>query len=396
VIKQPPHRVDDPGVTRCAPASLATVPVEPPDPTIAPGAPGARRRTRFRAAVPRALYLAVVLSALTAVSAWALASGLPGSRPATNVAPPVLSSDDGGAALFQLADLAPGKAESRCISVSYDGPGRADLRLVASAAGSGLAKFLQLRVEEGSGGGFGDCSGFAGAPLFDGSLAEFVGLHHDYDSGLAALAPAPTGSTTFRLRMALDDVAAPQAGTATASFAWEARPDAPIAVAARPAPAQPGGPDADASPSPQRPAPDAEARPAPGTPDGGRAAPSTAPSPAAAEPSGRAQPRRHSSRPPGQTQRPAPSVTAGDAPRAARRSPPAPGRVSRLVKAISKLVAPVVQRTAFPLILLIVAGLFLLVQDRIDRRDPKLARAPLHARPDLPFLPPPSPGDVRP
>jgi hypothetical protein len=89
-------------------------------------------------------------------------------------------------------------------------------------------------------------------------------------------------------------------------------------------------------------------------------------------------------------------VTAGEAPRAARRSPPASGRVSRLVKAISKLVAPVVQRTAFPLILLIVAGLFLLVQDRIDRRDPKLARAPLHARPDLPFLPPPSPGDVHP
>jgi hypothetical protein len=370
------------------------MPVERPDPTIASGA---RRRAPFRASAPRVLYLTILIGALTTVSAWALASGLPASRPTTNVAPAVLSSDDGGAALFQLADLAPGKAESRCITVSYDGPGRADLRLVASAAGSGLHKFLHLKVEEGSGGGFGDCSGFTGAPLFDGSLAEFVGLHHDYDSGLAALAPAPTGSTTFRLRMALDDAAAPQAGTATASFAWEARPDAPVAVAQQPAPAQPDGEDADASPSPQQPAPDAEHRPAPATPDGGRIAPSTAPSPKRADPSGRVQPRRDASRAPGQTQRPAPSVTAGEAPRAAaRRSPSASERVSRLVKAISKLVAPVVERTAFPLILLIVAGLFLLVQDRIDRRDPKLARAPLHARPDLPFLPPPSPGDVHP
>jgi hypothetical protein len=367
------------------------VPVERPDPTIASGA---RLLARFRAAAPRVLYLTVVLGVLTTLSAWALASALPASRTATNVAPAELSSDDGGAALFQLADLAPGKAESRCIAVSYDGPGRADIRLVGNAAGSALREFLRLRVEAGSGGRFGDCSGFAGAPLFDGSLAEFVGRHHDYDSGLVALAPAQTGSTTFRLRVALDDDAAPQAGTATASFAWEAGRDAPIAVAPLRAPPQPGGADADASPSPRQ-VPDADDHPARGTPDGGRAAPSTAPSPVAADPSTRTQPRRDRSRPPGRTQRPAPSVTAGEAPRAARRSSPASNLGSRIVEAISKLVMPVVQRTAFPLILLIVAGLFLLVQDRIDRRDPKLAHAPLHARPDLPFLPPPSPGDVR-
>jgi len=388
--------VDDSDVTLCAPAWLATAPVERPDPAIASGA---RRLARFRRAAPRVLYLTVVLGALTTLSAWALASALPASRTATNVAPAELSSDDGGAALFQLADLAPGKAESRCIAVSYDGPGRADIRLLGSAAGGGLRDFLRLRVEAGSGGRFGDCSGFAGAPLFDGSLAEFVGRHHDYDSGLLALAPAQTGSTTYRLRIALDDDAAPQAGTATASFAWEAGRDTPIAVAPLRALPQPGGADADASPSPAspspRPVPDAGDRPARGIPDSGRATPSSAPSPVAADPSTRAQPRRDRSRPPGPTQRPAPSVTAGEAPREARRSPPESGRVSRLIKAIAKLVVPVVQRTAFPLILLIVAGLFLLVQDRIDRRDPKLAHAPLHARPDLPFLSPPSPGDVR-
>jgi hypothetical protein len=357
------------------------------------------------------LYLTVVLGALTTLSAWALASALPASRTATNVAPAVLSSDDGGAALFQLADLAPGKAESRCITVSYDGPERADIRLVGSAAGSGLHEFLRLRIEAGSSGRFGDCSGFAGATLFDGSLAAFVGRHHDYDSGLVALAPAESGSTTFRLRMALDD-AAPQAETATASFEWEARPAAPVAVPPLPAtpPAQPGAPDADTSPSPSpspsptpTPTPTTEDRPARGAPDGGvvpSTAPSTAPSPVpspeAAGPSDRPHPRRDASRLPGSIQRSAPSATAGDAPPAARRSPTPSDRGAGFVDAISELVVPVVQRTAFPLILLIVAALFLLVQDRIDRRDPKLAHAPLHARPDLPFLPPTSPGDVRP
>jgi hypothetical protein len=42
--------------------------------------------------------------------------------------------------------------------------------------------------------------------------------------------------------------------------------------------------------------------------------------------------------------------------------------------------------------------LFLLLQDRIDRRDPKLALAPEHGEPDLPFERPPlsTPPAVRP
>jgi len=55
----------------------------------------------------------------------------------------------------------------------------------------------------------------------------------------------------------------------------------------------------------------------------------------------------------------------------------------------------VAERAIFPLALLVIAGLFLLIQDRIDRRDPKLARAPLRADPDLPFPPPPLPGGNR-
>jgi hypothetical protein len=80
-----------------------------------------------------------------------------------------------------------------------------------------------------------------------------------------------------------------------------------------------------------------------------------------------------------------------------RRAPKAedePGVVAAIAEAIAAAIVPVVKRTAFPLILVILGGLFLLIQNRIDSRDPKLARAPLHAQPDLPFLSPPAPGDV--
>jgi 4-amino-4-deoxy-L-arabinose transferase-like glycosyltransferase len=42
---------------------------------------------------------------------------------------------------------------------------------------------------------------------------------------------------------------------------------------------------------------------------------------------------------------------------------------------------------SFPLLLLLLLLAFLWVQDRIDRRDPKLALAPVHADPDLHFTP---------
>jgi hypothetical protein len=44
----------------------------------------------------------------------------------------------------------------------------------------------------------------------------------------------------------------------------------------------------------------------------------------------------------------------------------------------------------FPLSVLVLLVLFLLLQDRIDRRDPKLALAPEHAEPDLRFSPAPA------
>jgi hypothetical protein len=40
-----------------------------------------------------------------------------------------------------------------------------------------------------------------------------------------------------------------------------------------------------------------------------------------------------------------------------------------------------------PLLLLLLVLLFLAMQDRIDRNDPKLALAPVHSHQELPFRP---------
>jgi hypothetical protein len=51
------------------------------------------------------------------------------------------------------------------------------------------------------------------------------------------------------------------------------------------------------------------------------------------------------------------------------------------------------EKTAFPTGLLVIVVAFLMIQDRIDRRDPKLALAPVYAEPDLAFAVLPARGE---
>jgi hypothetical protein len=72
-----------------------------------------------------------------------------------------------------------------------------------------------------------------------------------------------------------------------------------------------------------------------------------------------------------------------------------PGRLARpaadvrglgeLIERIARVAAEVGKRSAFPIGLLGLVLGFLSIQNRIDRRDPKLALAPVYPTPDLPF-----------
>jgi hypothetical protein len=65
-------------------------------------------------------------------------------------------------------------------------------------------------------------------------------------------------------------------------------------------------------------------------------------------------------------------------------------RIEELLRRAGQVVAVVAREAAFPLGLALLGLVFLVVQDRIDRRDPKLALAPVNRPRDLPF-PPASP-----
>lgn len=70
---------------------------------------------------------------------------------------------------------------------------------------------------------------------------------------------------------------------------------------------------------------------------------------------------------------PLPDNGTGEVPSASRIPGPA------LTATVTKLLADAVETAAFPLLLLLIVLLFLTIQDRIDRRDPKLALAPIRS-----------------
>ena len=277
-----------------------------------------------------------------------------------------LADDDRGGALFDIGNLAPGTAVTRCIELSYAGAAGAGVQMSASGSGSGLDRHLRLTVEGGKGGGFDDCAGFAGRQLFAGTLAEFLARFPDEGSALGAWSADPDHpNRTFRVSMELEDVAAAQGKRAAVSFRWHAGGT----IAVDKAPSAPGGsPGVVALPAPSGAKPAPRGRPHPG--------------PAA---------RDRVARTPGVVRVPQDRGTpaiGGPASRTARSPrPDAPGGVRRVIAAVADASVEVAKRGAVPVFLIVLLLLYLLLQDRLDRRDPKLMLAPIHRAPDLPFEP---------
>ncbi|WP_166170452.1 hypothetical protein [Motilibacter aurantiacus] len=358
---------------------------------------------------------------------------------------PRLATDAVGP-LFALPGLVPGREQAACVQVSYAGlPEGSGLGLFAAASGTGLADHLELRVERGTGGRYGDCTGFTGIPVFSGTLAGLATAH-----GTAATAAggggavAGTGAATYRITLALRDDDRAQGRSADATFAWATllAPAAPAAPAApppaagvpAPAPAVPGTGPAPGSAPGSAPAPATGPGPVPGPPGstppaagslrptaspsvpGGDDQPTTAPTaptsttaPSAGAP---ATPRTAPPRAAAAPRAPEPRVQAlpggpavtvplvGAAAGSAPAVPPAPGgpvgllqraaaaldrAVGATVSAAHRVSGPAATGAAVGIGTLPLLGGFLLVQRRLDARDPKLALAPLAAAPDLPF-----------
>lgn len=136
----------------------------------------------------------------------------------------VLTDDDSAAAMLDVKNLVPGASGSRCIAVRYDGSVAASVEVYGTVTGS-LGDYLNLTVEQGSGGGSAGCAGFTPeSTIYDGTLARFPALHPDHANGAGSFSPSGPGQVkTYRFTYSLVDANAAQGLTASAAFKWEAR-----------------------------------------------------------------------------------------------------------------------------------------------------------------------------
>jgi hypothetical protein len=140
----------------------------------------------------------------------------------------VLTDDDTTNVLFNVSNLKPGDNDTKCITVTYSGSLNASVKLYASSTVSGLAQYLDLTVEQGTGGAFGNCTGFTpdASPTYTGTLAGFTSTYQNFGNGWGSFTPvggAPNDTKTYRIKYTLQNDNAAQAKTANATFTWEAQ-----------------------------------------------------------------------------------------------------------------------------------------------------------------------------
>ena len=99
----------------------------------------------------------------------------------------IVDDDDGVSAMFNAANMAPDDTVVNCILVTYQGTlTPADVSVYGTSGGS-LDAYLDLTIEEGSGGDFGDCAGVGFSPtstVFNNTLANFAATRTNFGNGI--------------------------------------------------------------------------------------------------------------------------------------------------------------------------------------------------------------------
>lgn len=139
-----------------------------------------------------------------------------------------LTDDDTATAMFTASGLVPGSTGTKCITVTYGGSANAYIRLYSSAnTGATLQPYLDIVIEEGTGGSFGSCAGFTPTTsLATGTLAAFTSTNTSWATALGSGAVVTTGQArTYRITYTLNASTpdAQQGASSTATFQWEAR-----------------------------------------------------------------------------------------------------------------------------------------------------------------------------
>jgi predicted ribosomally synthesized peptide with SipW-like signal peptide len=142
-----------------------------------------------------------------------------------------LVDDDLGAAMFTATGMVPGQSVTDCIVVTYQGtvadPSGVKLYSGGYTDSGDLDTYLNLTIDEGTGGTFGDCTGFGLENTIEsgGTLSDFDATHTSYATGAGVWDPSSTPeSKTYRITVELD-AAAPDAeqgeSVTAATSTWE-------------------------------------------------------------------------------------------------------------------------------------------------------------------------------
>jgi len=182
-------------------------------------------------AIPAALVASGVVVSTASYSAFSATTVNPTSNwTAGTVA---LTDDDNNTALFNATGLKPGSTGANCITVTSTGslPSTVKLYGANAATTNALASNINLTVEQGTGGGFGSCTGFTPAAtsgnLYTGTVAGFGSASTTFATGVGTWAPTGSGSESrvYRFTYTVSSTApnTVQGGTAALGFTWEAQ-----------------------------------------------------------------------------------------------------------------------------------------------------------------------------
>jgi hypothetical protein len=176
---------------------------------------------RSRAFAPAAGRTALALGFVLA-SLWWVA---PSSQAEAGVD---LVSDTGTALFTTDVPLVVGTTVESCLVVAAIGASATDEVYVGARAVSGaLARSLSVTVQTGTGGGGGSCTGFSGTTIYTGTLPALADTLTTGEGVASAWFPASTAARSFRIAVTLLE-GAPQNKTAAGRFTWRLAPSTSV------------------------------------------------------------------------------------------------------------------------------------------------------------------------
>jgi hypothetical protein len=134
-----------------------------------------------------------------------------------------ISDDDSAAAMFTTTGILPGDTGQKCITVTYTGSVTAGVKVYGALTGT-LGPYVDLTIEQGTGGSFASCTGFASALSTTATMSAFAAASSNYGTGFGTWAPTANGQTrVYRVTWALRPDNGAISKTAGLTLTWEAQ-----------------------------------------------------------------------------------------------------------------------------------------------------------------------------